>query len=80
LNARLAPFAALWRRKTTDPAKRYEIYCEAETLVWEDGGAFNPMYVNFVEGVHCRIQGYQGSSAFSMSAGWMFEEIWVDES
>ena len=47
MNARLAPFAALWTRKTTDPAKRYEIRCAAETLVWVDAGAFDPMSVNF---------------------------------
>jgi peptide/nickel transport system substrate-binding protein len=66
-------------RKTTDPALRYEIYCEAETLLHDDGGAFNPMYMNFVEGTHKRIQGYQGSSAFGLSAGLLYEEVWVDD-
>ena len=66
-------------RKTTDPALRYEIYCEAETLLHDDGGAFNPMYMNFVEATHARIQGYRGSSAFFLSAGWLYEEVWVDD-
>jgi peptide/nickel transport system substrate-binding protein len=66
-------------RKTTDPKLRYEIYCEAETLLHNDGGAFNPMYMNFVEGTHASIQNYHGSSAFAMGAGWPYEEIWVDE-
>ena len=66
-------------RKVTDPALRYEIYCEAETLLHDDGGAFNPMYMNFVEGTHKRIQNYQGSSAFGLSAGLLYEEVWVDD-
>ena len=66
-------------RKTTDPALRYEIYCEAETLLHDDGGAFNPMYMNFVEATHARIQGYHGSSAFFLGAGWPYEEVWVDD-
>ncbi len=37
------------------------------------------MYMNFVEGTHKRIQNYQGSSAFGLSAGLLYEEIWVDE-
>jgi len=67
-------------RKTTDPAKRYEIYCEAETLVHDDGGAFVPFFYNFVEGTSSRLQGFQGSPAFSLSAGWAYEEVWVDDS
>jgi len=66
-------------RKTTDAALRREIYCEAETLVHDDGGAFQPMYMNFVEGSHKRIQNYRGSAAFGLSAGLLYEEIWVDE-
>ena len=66
-------------RKITDPALRYEIYCEAETLLHDDGGSFIPMFMNFVEGTHARIQGYHGSSAFFLGAGWLYEEVWVDD-
>jgi hypothetical protein len=48
-------------------------------LLHDDGGAFNPMYMNFVEGTHKRIQNYKGSSAFGLSAGLLYEEVWVDE-
>jgi peptide/nickel transport system substrate-binding protein len=66
-------------RKTTDPDTRKQIYCEAETLLHDDGGAIVPMYMNFVEGTHKRIQGFQGSSAFFLGAGWPYEEVWVDD-
>ena len=67
-------------RKTADPVKRYEIYCEAETLLHDKGGAFVPFFYNFVEGVTNRIQGYRGSPAWTFGAGWIYEEVWVDES
>ena len=66
-------------RKTTDPALRYEIYCEAETLLHDEGGAIIPFFMDFVEATHKRIQGYRGSSAFELGAGLPYEEIWVDE-
>ena len=66
-------------RKITDHAKRYEIYCEAETLLHDDGGAIVPFYMNFVEGVTTRIQNFQGSSTFGFGAGLPYEEIWVDD-
>ena len=66
-------------RKITDPAKRYEVYCEAETLLHNEGGAFIPFFMNFVEATHKRIQGYRGSSAFELGAGLPYEEIWVDD-
>ncbi|MCP4194790.1 MAG: ABC transporter substrate-binding protein [Planctomycetaceae bacterium] len=66
-------------RKTTDRAKRYEIYCEACTLLHDDGGAFIPFFYDFVEATRKRIQGYRGSPAFDLGAGWMYEEIWVDD-
>jgi peptide/nickel transport system substrate-binding protein len=66
-------------RKTVDDKKRQEIYCEAQTLIHEDGGAFIPFFTDFVDATRARIQNYQGSAAFSGGAGWPFEEVWVDE-
>lgn len=66
-------------RKTVDPDKRYEIYCEAETLLHDDGGAFVPFFMNFVEATRSRIQNYRGSPAFSGGAGWPFEDVWIDD-
>ena len=66
-------------RKTTDFAKRYEIYCEACTLIHDDGGAFIPFFYNFLEATTARIQGFRGSSAWAFGAGLPYEEIWVDD-
>ncbi len=66
-------------RKTTDAKKRYEIYCEAQTLVHDDGGALIPFFMDFVDATRARVQNYHGSPAFSGGAGWPFEEVWVDD-
>ena len=66
-------------RKETDLEKRKEIYCEACTLLHDDGGAFIPFFKNFVEGTSLRTQNYHGSPAFSGGAGWAFEEVWLDD-
>ena len=67
-------------RTETDPEKRLEIYCEACTLLHDDGGAFIPFFTNYVTGVAKRIQNFHGSSAYSTGAGWPYEEIWIDDS
>jgi peptide/nickel transport system substrate-binding protein len=67
-------------RVETDPEKRLAIYCEACTLLHDDGGAFIPFFSNYVEGVRTRIQNFHGSSAFALGAGWPYEEIWIDDS
>ncbi len=67
-------------RLETDEAKRLEIYCEACTLLHDDGGLFLPFFMNYIEATSSRIQNYHGSPAFSGGAGWPYEEVWIDES
>ena len=66
-------------RLETDSVKRKEIYCEASTLLHDDGGLFLPFFNNYIEATTARIQNYHGSPAFSTGAGWPYEEIWIDE-
>ena len=67
-------------RIETDHDKRYEIYCEAGTLLHDQGGTLLPFFSNFLEAHRNRIQNFNGSAAFAYGAGWPYEEIWVDES
>ena len=67
-------------RLETDTARRKEIYCEACTLLHDDGGLFLPFFQNYIEATSSRIQNYHGSSAFEMGAGWPYEEVWIDDS
>ena len=67
-------------RVETDPVKRLEIYCEACTLLHDDGGLFQPIFTNDINGIARRIQNFHGSPANQMGAGWPYQEIWIDES
>lgn len=67
-------------RKETDPAKRKEIYCEAETLLHDDGGSVIPFFTNYVEGTRTRVQNYKGSPVLALGDGWIYEEVWLDDS
>ncbi|MBT7613021.1 MAG: ABC transporter substrate-binding protein [Rhodospirillaceae bacterium] len=67
-------------RLETDLAKRQEIYHEACLILHDEGGVFLPFFSNYIEATTARIQNYHGSPAFSMGAGWPYEEIWIDES
>ena len=67
-------------RKETDPARRLEIYCEACTLLHDDGGLFLPFFTSDINGITARIQNFHGSPANQMGAGWPYHEVWIDES
>ncbi len=67
-------------RKETDLARRLEIYCEASTLLHDDGGLFLPFFTSDINGIRSRIQNFHGSPANQMGAGWPYHEIWIDES
>ena len=67
-------------RLETDPVRRREIYCEASTLLHDDGGLFLPFFTNYIEATTARVQGFQGSPAFALGAGWPYERVWVDDS
>lgn len=66
-------------RVETDPDKRLAIYCEACTLLHDDGGLFMPFFTNDINGISTRIQNFHGSPANQMGAGWPYQEIWVDD-
>ena len=67
-------------RIETDPERRLEIYCEACTLLHDDGGSFIPFFTNDINGITKRIQNFHGSPANQMGAGWPYQEIWIDDS
>ncbi len=67
-------------RKETDPARRKEIYCEACTLLHDEGGNFIPFFSNYLEAANNRVRNYQGSPVLELGNGWIFEEAWIDDS
>jgi peptide/nickel transport system substrate-binding protein len=64
-------------RVELDEAKRKAIYREAELLLHDDGGVIVPFFNNYIDATSTRIQNFKPSPAFQLSAGWMYEEVWV---
>jgi peptide/nickel transport system substrate-binding protein len=64
-------------RVELDEARRKAIYREAQLLLHDEGGVIVPFFNNYIDATSSRIQNFRPSPAFQLSAGWMYEEIWV---
>jgi peptide/nickel transport system substrate-binding protein len=64
-------------RVELDDAKRKEIYRAAELLLHNEGGVIVPFFNNYIDATASRIQDFKPSPAYQLSAGWMYEEVWV---
>jgi peptide/nickel transport system substrate-binding protein len=63
-------------RRTLDPAKRQEIYCEAQRMITADGGAIIPTFIDLLDGASKRIQGLVPYPTGAMGE-WHWEEVWL---
>lgn len=44
-------------RSVIDPVKRKQMYCDLQTLIYEDGGSITPVYRNYVDAVRTHVKG-----------------------
>jgi peptide/nickel transport system substrate-binding protein len=65
-------------RVELDEQKRKQIYCEAERMLYDDGGVIVPFFTNYIDATRSRVHNFNPSPAYQLSAGWMYEEVWVD--
>lgn len=65
-------------RAELDTAKRREIYCEAQRLIHETGGAALPVFFDYVDGMSDRIKGYQKIPLGPLAAGQWPKHIWLE--
>ncbi len=65
-------------RVELDQARRKEIYCEAQQLLSDDGGALLPLFNNYVEAKLSIVKGWEPHPAFLLIAGEFFETAWLD--
>jgi peptide/nickel transport system substrate-binding protein len=63
-------------RQTLDPAKRQEIYCEAQRMITADGGAIIPTFIDLLDGASKKIQGLVPYPTGAMGE-WHWEEVWL---
>jgi peptide/nickel transport system substrate-binding protein len=65
-------------RVELDQARRKEIYCEAQQLLSDEGGALLPLFNNYVEAKLSIVKGWEPHPAFVLIAGEFFETAWLD--
>jgi peptide/nickel transport system substrate-binding protein len=63
-------------RQTLDPEKRKEIYCQAQRMISEEGGAIIPAFIDLLDGVSKKIQGLTSYPTGAMGE-WHWEEVWL---
>lgn len=64
-------------RATTDVAKRKELYCEAQRMIHEDGGAIIPVFANLLDAGSTKVKGLPRHPLGSLGQG-HFESTWLD--
>lgn len=64
-------------RVTTDHAKRKEIYCEAQSMVRDEGGTIVPYFLNLLDAGRENVRGVFRSPMGPLGQ-WRMETIWLD--
>ena len=63
-------------RQTLDPKRRSEIYCQAERMISDDGGAIIPVFIDLLDGVATKVQGLEAMPTGAMGE-WHWEKVWI---
>jgi peptide/nickel transport system substrate-binding protein len=64
-------------RRTLDHAKRQEIYCRAQRMISDDGGAVISTFIDLLDGVSKKIKGLVPYPTGAMGE-WHWEGIWLE--
>ena len=65
-------------RGTLDPKKRYELYCEVQRILYEDGGSIIPLFADWLDAKSDAVQGYVPHPLIEGAGGRMSEEVWLE--
>lgn len=65
-------------RAELDTDKRKEIYCEAQRLIHDTGGAALPVFFDYVDGISERVKGFQKIPLGPLAAGQWPKHIWLE--
>ena len=65
-------------RGTLDPKKRYELYCEVQRILYEDGGSIIPLFTDWLDAKSDAVQGYVPHPLIEGAGGRMSEEVWLE--
>jgi peptide/nickel transport system substrate-binding protein len=65
-------------RSTIDPAKRKQIYCEAESLISNEGGTALPMFLDFLDGHSTKLHGFDPHPIGEAAGQRLTETLWLE--
>ena len=65
-------------RALLDNGKRKEMYGEMQKMIWEDGGAIIPMFIDFIEGGSEKVKGMKPHPMFDLMGQRIGERVWFD--
>ena len=66
-------------RRTTDTAKRKEIYRDIQMIMRDEGSTVTPVFTNWVDAYSAKVQNLKGHP--HGYTGWMYwEDVWLDNS
>jgi peptide/nickel transport system substrate-binding protein len=63
-------------RGTTDPAERARLYCQAQRMIHDDGGAIIPAFSDVLDAGSARVQGFQLHPVGTLGH-WRYESLWL---
>ncbi|MQT11802.1 ABC transporter substrate-binding protein [Segnochrobactrum spirostomi] len=64
-------------RAELDQAKRKELYGECQKMIWEDGGALIPMFIDYIEAGTTKVQGWKPHPMFDFMGQRIGEKVWM---
>jgi peptide/nickel transport system substrate-binding protein len=64
-------------RGTLDHAKRQELYCQAQRMIRDDGGAIIHSFIDLLDGVSKKLMGMVSYPTGSMGE-WHWEKVWLE--
>jgi len=65
-------------RVELDKSRRKAIYCEAQQLLSDEGGALIPAFINYIDAKRSIVKGWEPYPAFTLLGGEFFETAWLD--
>ena len=64
-------------RRIADPVKRAEVYCQAQEMIRDDGGAIIPVFIDLLDGVAKKVHGLEPKPTGAMGE-WNWEKVWME--
>ena len=64
-------------RATLDPRRRHELFGECQRMIYEDGGALIPMFIDHIEAGSTKVRGWKPSAVFDLMGMRIGEKVWL---